>query len=69
MKDLKKYLIIVVLILLGLLDILIYRNNHLCYKTEKVENNETKIKILEGAVDFYPSNDLVFYELGRAILI
>jgi len=68
MKDLKKYLIIVVLILLGLLDILIYRNNHLCYKTEKVENNETKIKILEGAVDFYPSNDLVFYELGRAYL-
>ncbi len=44
----------------------IYWNNHLYSKAEKTEESEKKIEILEKAIDYYPSNDLVFYELGKA---
>ena len=66
MKNLKHILIIIVLIFVGILDILIYRNNHHFYRAEKEEDSVRKVKILEDATDFYPSNDLIYYELGRA---
>lgn len=53
---------------MGVLEILIYRNIHLYYKAEKVDEAEKKIEILEKSIDFYPYNDLIFYGLGRAYL-
>jgi tetratricopeptide (TPR) repeat protein len=40
---------------------------HLCYRTkEKIDDPEKKIRILKSANLFYPSNDSVFYELGKS---
>lgn len=66
MKNLRTILIILALTCVGVLCALIYWNNHLYNKAENIEESEKKIEILERAVDFFPSNDLVFYELGRA---
>ncbi len=54
------------LVVVGIVNILIYWNQHLYYQAERIEENEKKIEILERANQFYPSNDLVFYELGKA---
>ncbi len=66
MNILKKILFILALVVVAVVDILIYWNQHLYYQAERIEKNEKKIEILERANQFYPSNDLVFYELGKA---
>lgn len=66
MKNLKTILLILALTCVGVLCALIYWNSHLYNKAEKIEESERKIETLEGAMDFFPSNDLIFYELGRA---
>ena len=65
-KSLKKVLLISVLIIVGTIDILIYWNSHIYYKAKGIEDNEKKIEILDKAVRYYPVNDNVFYEIGKA---
>ncbi len=51
----------------GILSIFIYLNAHLCNRArEEAVNPEKKIRVLRRANLFYPSNDTVFYELGKA---
>jgi len=67
MKTLKKEILLLVLLILGLADICLYWNSHLLsLAKEKIGDNETKIKVLEKANKFYPFNDVVHYELGKA---
>lgn len=66
MNKLKRIIFILAVIVIGGINILIYWNSHLYYRSEKIEDNEKKIKILERANRIFPSNDLVFYELGKA---
>lgn len=66
MDIIKKIFLLLSVIFFGALCALNYWNSHLYYRTEKIGKSEEKIEILERAVDYYPSNDLVFYELGRA---
>ena len=66
MNKLKRIIFILAVIVIGGINILIYWNSHLYYRSEKIEDNEKKIKILERANRIFPSNDLVFYEMGKA---
>ena len=66
MNSLKKIFLIIVLAFLGGVNVLIYWNHHLYSRAAKIEDNREKIETLEKAIDFYPANDLVLYELGRA---
>lgn len=66
MNILKKILFILALFVVAVANIFIYWNQRLYYQAERIEENEKKIEILERANQFYPSNDLVFYELGKA---
>lgn len=63
----KRLLSLIAIAVIGIINILIYCNSHFYYRAkEKIEDSEKKIKTLERANLFYPSNDLVFYELGKA---
>jgi len=66
MNIIKKTVFILALVVVAVVDILIYWNQHLYYQAERIEKNEKKIEILERANKFYPLNDLVFYALGKA---
>jgi len=67
MSNFKNTVFIVVIIAIAIVDILIYWNSHLYYQArERIEGKEEKIEILEKADRFYPFNDLVHYELGKA---
>jgi hypothetical protein len=66
MNILKRIVLIFVLVMVAVIDILIYWNMHLYYRAKDIKNNEKKIEILEIANKFYPINDLVFYEMGKA---
>jgi tetratricopeptide (TPR) repeat protein len=66
MNILKRVAFILALFVVAVVNILIYWNQHLYYKAERIEKNEKKIEILERANQFYPLNDLIFYELGKA---
>lgn len=62
----KTRILLFALALTALADICIYWNSHLYYKAEKTGNYQKRIHILERASGFFPFNDLVSYELGRA---
>lgn len=67
MKKYKKIILTAAFAIIGIIEIGIYWNSHLYYRAkEKIEDNEKKIKVLKNANLFYPSNDLVYYELGKA---
>ena len=66
MNNFKRIIFIFTVIVIGVINILIYWNSHLYYRSEKIEDNEKKIKILERANRIFPSNDLIFYEMGKA---
>jgi len=66
MNKLKRIIFILAIVAIGVINILIYWNSHLYYRSEKIEDNEKKIKILERASRIFASNDLVFYEMGKA---
>jgi hypothetical protein len=64
---LKRVIFIVVFIAVGALEVLLYWNTHLYYMArERIKDNEEKIEVLERANQFYPYNDLIYYELGKA---
>jgi tetratricopeptide (TPR) repeat protein len=66
MKTLKKIIILVAIVVLGVLDIFVYLNSHLYYRAQKEENIQKRIALLEKSNKFCPLNDLVFYELGKS---
>ena len=66
MSNFKKFILLFAVILIGIINIFIYWNNHLYYRAQKTEDLKKKIKTLERATQFYPANDLAFYELGKA---
>ena len=66
MNRLKRILLIMVIIFIGVINILIYINLHLYYKSINLEETGTKIELLEKANHFYPLNDLAHHELGKA---
>jgi hypothetical protein len=47
-------------------DFLIYWNVRLYYRAGNIDDSEKKTEVLNKANQFYPFNDLVFYELGKA---
>ena len=65
--NLKRILPLIAIAVIAIIDISIYWNVHLYYRAERnTEDIDKKIKILERANQIYPSNSLVFYELGKA---
>jgi hypothetical protein len=66
MSILKRIALILALVVVAGVDILIYWNTHLYYRAKEIKNDEKMIVVLEKANQFYPGNDLVFYELGKA---
>lgn len=53
---------------LAIVAVVLYWNQHLCYKAIASNDAKTKIEILDKANHIYPLNDRVYYELGRADL-
>jgi len=67
MMKYKRLLFLVAIVAVGFVNIFVYWNMHLCYRAkEKIDDPEKKIRILKSANLFYPSNDSVFYELGKS---
>jgi len=66
MNNLKRMVLILAVVIVAVVDILVYWDIHLYNKAQEIEDSEKKIIILKKTIDFYPENDLVFYELGRA---
>ena len=66
MNTLKKIVFFIALIILGALNIFVYLNNHFYYRASGVEDRKGKIALLERSNEFFPLNDLVFYELGKS---
>ena len=65
--NLKRILPLIAIAMIAIINISIYWNVHLYYRAEEnTEDIDKKIKILERANQIYPSNGLVFYELGKA---
>ena len=63
---LKKLILLSAIMVIAILCVLIYWSQHLVFKAEEIGDTEQRIEVLEKAVKFYPWNDLVFYELGKA---
>jgi len=66
MSNLKSIFILPAILLFAVIHVLIYWNQHLYFEAAKIGDTEQRIAVLEKAGKFYPLNDLVFYELGKA---
>lgn len=67
MTNLRRSILLFIIILIGIFNIFTYWNSHIYYIVkDKIDDLEKKVKKLERANLFYPSNDLIFYELGKA---
>jgi hypothetical protein len=67
MKNIFRAVVLVSILGIAILDIMIFCNGFLYRKAaERTEDLEKKIVLLEKAKHIYPSNDLVYYELGKA---
>ncbi|MCK5643627.1 MAG: O-antigen ligase family protein, partial [Gammaproteobacteria bacterium] len=64
--DFKTILSVVAVVMLGVIAIIIYWNQHLYYRSKTIENADQKMKVLNHANKLHPLNDLVHYELGKA---
>ena len=62
----KKTLLLCTILIVALVDILIYWNQHVYYRAAALQDDIKKIRLLKNAVAVYPFNDLVNYELGKA---
>ena len=63
----KKLLILAALGLFGLAAVCLYWNAHLYYRAkDTIEDPAEKVRLLEKANKFFPWNDLVHFELGKA---
>lgn len=66
MSSATKVFFLVCVSLLMVTHVLIYWNQHLYYKADKIGETDLKIGVLEKARKLYPYNELIFYELGKA---
>ena len=66
MIELKRVLLVTAVVVIAIINILIYWNQHLYYKSLDSFEIDQRIEILEKANVFYPWNDLVYHELGKA---
>jgi hypothetical protein len=66
MSNFKKVFVLVPILFLAVIHVIVYWNQHLFYEAGKIGDTEQRIAVLEKAGKFYPLNDLVFYELGKA---
>ena len=64
--ELKRVLLVAAVVVVAIINILIYWNQHLYYKSLNSYEINQRIEILEKANFFYPWNDLVYHELGKA---
>jgi len=62
----KRLILVVFFVALAVLNFAIYWNIHLYYMATASTDIEEKIGILEDANRYFPWNDLVYYELGKA---
>jgi len=63
----KKILTLAALGLIGLAAVCLYWNAHLYYRAkDTIENPAERVRLLEKANTFFPWNDLVHFELGKA---
>ncbi len=69
MNILKRTLFIIVLLAVAGVDFLIFWNVRLYNRAGDLKDSKGKIEILNKANKFYPFNDLVFYELGKAYYV
>jgi len=69
MNIIKRILFIIMLLAIAGVDFLIYWNVRLNNRVGNIEESERKIEVLNKANQFYPFNDLVFYELGKAYYV
>ncbi len=65
----KRVLFIIMLLAVAGVDFLIYWNVRLYYRAGDIRESKKKIEVLDRANQFYPFNDLVFYELGKAYYV
>ncbi|HZX11161.1 MAG TPA: tetratricopeptide repeat protein [Acidobacteriota bacterium] len=68
MNIIKKILFLGGLVILAVVCVLSYWNQHLVYKAQNTEDKEKRIRILEKANELYPLNPEVYYALGEAHL-
>lgn len=66
MTGLKKIILLVLLLGMGAMSICIYSNYHYYYRARKHEDARQKIALLERSNKSCPTNDVVFYELGKS---
>jgi len=69
MNILKRILFIIMLLAIAGVDFLIYWNIRLYNHAGDLKDSEGKIEVLNKANQFYPFNDLVYYELGKAYYV
>ena len=62
----KRVFLICALVVVGIVGGAFYWSQHLYYRAQNIEDNEKKIEVLGKASQFYPLNDLIFHELGKA---
>jgi len=68
MDSFKKIILILAIAIVAAACVIIYGNRHFYHRAKKTEEPEKRIKILERTPHFYPYNDLVYYEMGKAYL-
>jgi len=68
MEIFKKIIFLVAIAIIAAANIIIFLNSHFYHRGEKAEEAEEKIESLESAAQFFPFNDLVYYEVGKAYL-
>ncbi len=69
MNIIKRVLFIIMLLAVAGVDFLIYWNVRLYYRAGDIRESQRKIEVLNRANQFYPLNDFVFYELGKAYYV
>jgi tetratricopeptide (TPR) repeat protein len=64
-----KSALIALFVVLGVVDILVYWNVHLCTEAEKAEDSQKRLEILHKARKVYPLDDRVFYQMGKIYFV
>jgi hypothetical protein len=64
-SGMKKYILIFFLLILSIFSFVLYWNNHFYYKALGKSQSNERIAILQDANQYFPFNDLVYYELGK----
>jgi len=66
MKIMKKTLLILMLMGIGLVDIMVYRGHYFYGRSDKTSREPEKVALLQEGIRYFTLNDRVYYELGKA---